>query len=97
MWGVAEGVCELVGPFDLADVVLEVMYHGMVFMIFGEQNYKKDLVVDVSFSFSFVTFSFASRQKKSKENINKINWMKTEKNSTKNINFAPLKNRNLLK
>jgi hypothetical protein len=41
MWGVAEGVCELVGPFDLADVVLEVMYHGVVFMIFGEQNYKK--------------------------------------------------------
>jgi hypothetical protein len=52
MWGVAEGVCELVGPFDVADVVLEVMYHGMVFMIFlGGKIIKKIFLLMLSFFF----------------------------------------------
>jgi hypothetical protein len=60
MRGIAEGVCELVRQFDVADVVFEVMYHdGVIFL----QKYKKYLVV-CAFTFFFLA---AERKKITKK------------------------------
>ena len=63
MRGIAEGVCELVGQFDVADVVLEVMYHGVFFIVLVGKIIKKIFVVDAFFLFLLCH----KRKKKQKE------------------------------
>ena len=51
MGGVAEGIRELFREVDVTDVVLEVMYHGVFFIVLVGKIIKKIFVVDAFFLF----------------------------------------------